>query len=322
MAIRIGILVWALAASVNAQSLVDFQPRTNDAELKSLFADPSMRWYTVQSRPPIFQHRGRFHSIYEDIGPRGPRFSNGNGEWPWAHPSVPFDDRRTRNIVGVKAAGVREFPVVFPQTEIVRGSGYAYRTPAGTHSGLGWSLGEGTEIVELVTNRIGQGDYTFKVHRMTMRDGEWFFRVYRPFTDATSYERATGTRVQIVGPRRQRSGHTIPAFDETRVVTKVPKISPDLARKLLLTTPFRLATDEKFIPTTDHTDQIYPQGYLGAFIGNATRQENCRNCHRDVAENVRKFDHGEWYGQIRGGAKDKHGAGVFSWYPERLLPRR
>lgn len=296
-----------------------FIPATEDAELQAAFNDPDRQWYTVETRPPIFQHRGRFHSIYEDIGPGGPRYSNGNGEWPWAHPSVPVNDGRTRNIIGAKIAGYRTYRVAFQQYGIVRvhdpRGAYSYLERQGTHPGIGWEFGEGTDIIELVTNRIGRADYTFKVHRMTLQDGEWFFRVYRPFTNQKSYEDATDTKAVYVGEKAIASNHHIPAFAAKREIWKVPRVDAEKARQLLLSTPFSLAAGDEFIPTTDHTDQVYPRGYLGAYIGNATNQEDCRTCHRQVAINVRKFDSGEWYGQIRGGGKDRHGVGVFSWYP-------
>jgi hypothetical protein len=196
------------------------------------------------------------------------------------------------------------------------GQWVGYIEQQGSKPGLGWSFAPGTEILEINTNRIAGGDYTFKVHRMTLLESnEWFFRVYRPFVSQSEYEAATGTKAIPIGPRRKTTSHAMKPFDEVRELVEVPRIDPRLARQLLLTTKFKLATTDDFIPTTQHADQIYPQGYLGAYIGNAANQENCRKCHVDVAVNVRKFDSGEWYGQIRGGAKDKHGVGVFSWYP-------
>jgi len=301
-----------------------FFPNTSDPELQALFSDPAVEWYTDNERPKVFQHdlgtpgRAHFISVYRDIGPGGPRFSNGNGEWPWAHPAVPVADGRARVIFGAKVTSYRTGSVALQRGSIVIGPDYFRVEPRSPISGTTWQFGAGTEFVEINTNRIVDGDYCFKVHRMTMQpSGEWLFRVYRPFTSQKEYEDATGTKAQHVGRRTLRNSHLVKVFEETRDIWKVPRIDPGLAKKLLLETDFKLATDDDFIPTTEHNDQIYPKGYLGAYIGNGTDQQNCRNCHRDVLEEVRKFDNGEWYGHIRGGGKDIHGAGVFSWYPRQ-----
>lgn len=301
-------------------------PLVEDPELSSFLADPAVFWYTAAvEMPPVFQHdfegSPRFYSIYRDIGPSVNRFSNGNGEWPWAHPATPTNDGLTKNIIGIKHTGVQTFRAQFPQFEIHRtftqGQWFAKVVQKGVSGGLGWSFGSGTDIVELNLNRIVRGDYTFKVHRMTLSpENEWVFRVYRPLTSAEEYQAATGTKPVYIGKKRMTTNHMVKPFDEVRDIWEVPRIDPALAREILLTKKFKLATDDAFIPTTRFRDQIYPQNYLGAYIGNAESQENCRKCHQDVATNVRKFDPGEWYGQFRGGAKDKHGVGVFSWYPK------
>ena len=319
----VAVLFSAVASAQNREKYSWAFPLTDDPELIALFSDPNVFWYTTAvEMPPVFQHEfGRpFVSIYNDIGPGGPRYSNGNGEWPWANPATDREDGRAKGIIGIKITGVQTYRTQFPQFEIVRtlrgGQWVGYIEQQGFKPGLGWSFGPGTEILEINTNRIGNGDYTFKIHRMTLTENnEWFFRVYRPFVSQAEYEAATGTKAVMLGARRKTTNHSFKPFDEVRNLWEVPRIEPSMARELLLTTPFKLAAGDDFIPTTRFTDQIYPQGYLGAYIGNATRQEDCRKCHQDVAVNVRKFDSGEWYGQIRGGGHDRHGVGVFSWYP-------
>lgn len=310
------------AHAQNRERYAHFFPPTEDSELAALLADPSFFWYTAREMPPVFQHDfgSPFVSVYRDIGPGGPRYSNGNGEWPWANPATDREDGRAKGIIGIRHTGVQTFRTQFLQYEIVRtlrgGRWVGYIEQQGNKPGLGWRFGPGTEILEINLNRIANGDYCFKVHRMTMTPGnEWFFRVYRPFVSQAEYESATNTKAVPIGPVRKTTPHDFKPFDEVRDLVEVPRIEPQLARQLLLKTPFKLATSDEFIPTTRFTDQIYPQGYLGAYIGNAANQENCRKCHVDVAVNVRKFASGEWYGQIRGGGHDKHGVGVFSWYP-------
>lgn len=314
-------IISTVVSAENRERYAYLFPHTDDTELAALLADPEVFWYTAaKEMPPVFQHdfegAPKFYSIFRDIGPGGPRYSNGNGEWPWANPATDREDGRAKNVIGIKHTGIKTFRASFPQFEIVRSGQRAWIEQVKVSGGLGWSFGPGTEVIEINTNRIGGSDYTFKVHRMTLTEGnEWFFRVYRPFVSKQEYEAATGTQAVQLGPRRKTTNHLFKPFDEMRDLWEVPRIEPELARQLLLTTSFKLAIDDEFIPTTRHTDQIYPQGYLGAYIGNAANQENCRKCHQDVAVNVRKFDSGEWYGQIRGGGKDKHGVGVFSWYP-------
>lgn len=304
-----------------------FMPPTEDADLKAFFDNPKVEWYTEDEKPKVFQHDfgNPFVSVYKDIGPGGPRFSNGNGEWPWAHPATPTNDGTAKGVIGILKTGVRTFDVKMPIYTIATATNTGrflgvrqYRT----RNGINWKFGEGTDIVELNTNRILQADWTFKVHRMTLDGNEWKFRVYRPITSRGEYEQATGTRATGPTRRRKVDDHMVRAFDETADVFEVPRIDPVLARKILTSTDFKLCTDDDFIPTTRHTGQLYPKNYLGPWIGNATDQDNCRNCHRDVLEEVSQFDLGEWYGHIRGGGHDKHGVGVFSWYPPQASARR
>jgi len=311
-------------------------PPTNDPELRALFDNPNIVWYTEDEIPKVYQHNIGGHSwvsVYKKISPSYERRnSNGNGEWPWDHPAVLDDEVRVRNVVGYLDRGMETFKTEFDRYAVVkanRGRGWEVEgfRKRGSEPGTGWKYGPGTEFVELVSTQIGKYDYTFKVHRMTMTpNNEWRFRVYRPFRSVAAYEQATRTKV---GPPTLRTLmdtlHDIPAVVVKALQHDITEpLSPDLSARLLLETPFELCVDDEFIPTTKHPDQIWPVGYLGAFIGNAihhgpkvirSKKASCLNCHRDVAINVGKHSSGNWYGQIRGGGKDRNEAGVFSHRP-------
>ena len=302
-----------------------WMPPTDDAELVALFDDPSVDWYTRDEIPAVYQHNLGGHSwidIHKKISPDySRRISNGNREWPWDKPATTDRSVRVRNIVGVKNAGFETFPTRFTKyglTNYHDGRGWTNPQPRGSEPGVGWQFTPGTEFVELVTTLIDGYDYTFKVHRMTLtEENEWFFRVYRPVQSLSDYRAVTGTNVGPPKLRTLRDNHSMPAFNRQAWQHEITEpIEPDHAAEILQRVYFRLCKDDDFIPTTKHPNQIYPVGYTGAFLGNATNQANCRNCHRDVAVNVGKFDVGDWYGQIRGGGHDKHGVGVFSWRPK------
>lgn len=320
--VLIALSMAAPAASVQASTPYDeFVPKVADEELSEVIG--KVQWYTHREMPPVFQHDfgNPFVSIYRDIGPGGPRFSNGNGEWPWAHPAVFRDDGgRTKAIVGAYIPGRPDVFSVSMKTYTIstypQEPGRYEVRHSGFRRGINWKFPVGTEFVELNLNRIGDGDYCYKIHRMSMgEDGAWKFSVYRPWTSQEDYEKDTGTRVVDIGVKRLRSQHMNAAFDRAVEMQEAPPISPELSIELLESTPFKLCSDDSFIPTTNHENQVWPKGYLGKFIGNAASQDNCRSCHQQVLEEVRKFDNGEWYGHIRGGGHDIHGAGVFSWYP-------
>ena len=302
-----------------------FLPKTDDAELQALFDDPEVVWYTGRTRPKVMQNPTYPHhwlSIHADIGPPQRLFSNGAGEWPWAHPATlraPAHNR-AQAIFGEKVTSARVFQrpanIADPHFD-------EYGSRVNPRPVYDWQLGAGTEFVEINLTEIEGVDVCYKVHRMTMgQDNVWKFRVYRPWTSAEEYEADTSTKLVSHGRHRliDSNHERRQAFDETAEVVKAPRIEPSVAKKLLETKPFKLCENE-FAFTTDYPDQVVPQNYLGPWITNGTDQARCRNCHRDVGTDVRHFGSREWYSLLPGGGKDKHGAGVFNYYDPRRVGR-
>lgn len=300
-----------------------FLPKTDDPELKALFEDPAVEWYTELDQPKVMQaptHPYHWVSIHKDLGPPQNLFSNGNGEWPWSHPATRQapTDGRVKAIFGKKVTGRRHFTRPANTRDPHYGANGGLVAP---RAALDWQYSTGTEFIEIALNDIEGVDTCFKVLRFKMLPtNEWKYFTYRPWTEKESYEKDTGTKLVYAGRQRMvDSNHSRKhAFDEVAEVWKAPRIDPKLSRKLLDETPFELCTNE-FVFTTDYPDQTVPQEYLGPWITNGTDQSRCRNCHRDVGTDVRHFGARDWYFNLRGGGKDKHGAGVFNDYdPNRV----
>ena len=300
-------------------------PLTDDPELQEIFDNPRTLWYTHVEIPKAYQQdvaqngQARLVSAHYKIGPDPRGFANGNGEWPWDHPAVPDNkDTRVRNLVGMllpEGTSIAVYRVRLPRTKLSRsfqnGRLIDVRQVA-SHwvNQWAWKFPTGTEFVEVVTTRIGRADYAFKVLRRTKTARGETFAVYRPFNDEQLYREATGASVVDTKWQRMRDrSHDVAAVDETRNVKFVSTISPQDSIKLLETVPFKKATDESFIPTTNSNGQIWPRDYLGVFIGNGTRSSDCINCHRDVQTSVAKFESRDWYGFIRGSDS------IFSFHP-------
>ena len=285
-------------------------------------------WYTDVEIPPAFQFDAdgdgnmTFHYTGVNISQEQDPFGNGNKEWPWDHPAVAKDDGSVKNI---KSIYLPE-PVVWYERSF-RTRILTAQTGNFERRGIAWILPNGTDVIELITTKVGKQDICFKIFRLTKSLGAWKRRVYRPKAHLSPESlvevlgrdvRIEDTTRTVSDSRRGLNGpnpllidgrHDKPAFSVIATARMLPFMSQEDVIKCL-ESPFELCTEEQWIPSTRFQDQSVPQFYLGPWLSNGNRERSCVPCHQDTLSHVFVYqENRDWYAFFRGSD------GIFSFHP-------
>lgn len=293
-------------------SVMGHEPKSTDGKLETYFKEAKFYDYAK-----AYQHRDTntgiagIHSpsynisvggTYPPNHPKYEPFGNGNLEFPWANPAM-TDGTET---ITKKFIWQGKNIHIWSDTKFGKNGsiGARYQDTSGFWY---WEFQTGTVFGEVLCFKDGT---VYEVRTRTKgTNGEWAPQVYRPFTNVTELEKASGIRIpktlqpdSIIGQHMKLSGykHELP---------EIPN-----AKRLLQTTTFKPVLGLDWLRQDKHVAYSYtgggltPAGYKGGLL--EVSKKSCNRCHEDTGKNVNDFDQPrEWYGHIRGNDR------IFSWHP-------
>jgi hypothetical protein len=229
-----------------------------------------------------YQFQGGVHDRRYNISAAKPseRFGNANLEFPW----------RTGGIDESQNVASYKFYRLPPDRAILaRLQGDHYR----------WEYPDGTLFGEL----LQVDGRTFEVRTMRKAEGEWDFRIYRPFARRREVEpfilKEEWWRQTLA------NAHSVSIINESALVNAIELSEKGVNE--VLSRPFRDVTDlvwfesdegEKcYAPSALKLGGIVPVDYQGGFLHGQT----CAKCHNTVGMDASQLQPGrDWYGKVRG----------------------
>lgn len=329
-----------------------FFPATDDRELQRILDDDSLILYTDREMPPVYQlaalgSGGPEVAVYSTSMPIAanpdataaalglhPRLGNGNREFPWdsaAGMQFVAQGREIRFVLLPRRDDGTPWPVVW----------WAIQSPGNQYPITQWTFPNGTVVGEILIQQGPDGyQYAFEIRTRRKDPGYWITDAYRPFRTAAELRSAIADSdgadelvAHLAAPaslERRRLSDKQPlreVFRQDGYADVLPGCDPELVKRLLTETPFKLATAETwrkddaghecFAPTTRAAFHIVPTDYMGGIV--RVDIDSCTRCHSTAGTHVEAFARNgtghnlrEWYGTIRGSD------GIFSFHPLQI----
>jgi hypothetical protein len=328
---------------MDVAALLLILPQLNDAEYNKILRDPNTFYYNKRMIPEAYQNSvgsgvDHFHSIHYKIGPDPFGGANGNKDFPWASAGgTNYVKRGTFHDVKFISLPEQKPIVVFrkrrPIFNVQGGPLLAVRgrlvNEGDSTLGWDWRFPLNTVVGEILMAKHNGYSYVFeiraRVRTKTDSQGGWEPVIFRPYPEpkdlydklvsldrqdlATQVKNAVDNQKKLRRTTDRRMHRRQRGINVTAYRWDIPKLSPQVSKKLLTTEAFKDATQSTLAVRNPHNElSLYPPGYDTAFVGGT--KQSCFNCHRDTGVSVNKFDLGrDWYGRIRGGD------GIFSFHP-------
>lgn len=297
-----------LVSDEEHQRLLSGIPEIEAADLEEKIQDPRLIFYDENVIPKMFQFSSGAHSAYHNIAAQPDPTGNAALDFPWRFPSGTDYDQSVRTFKALWLPAGEKIVWWQGRAKFDKDRPEFYQ----------WAFPTGTVFFEFLYINIDGEDYPWEIRVRERMAEHWEPRIFRPFIDKESLEKALGREVAIT-TKETLISDTNPTkiFRSTRLQAFLPKIEKEETIRLLTTTSFFEATgipfavvDGKTInaATTEYEGQIVPRKYFGSHLD--IDAESCSKCHATTATYARHWSPSrDWYGTIPGGDQ------AFSWHP-------